>query len=456
MLNKALDLLRTLGWAIINFIYSLIDSLFDILKEINALDIVNSISNESMFRRLYSGIFAIALTLLALFSIYNFIKKIVDPDEGLSMEQIVKDVIKCGFLVIMSTFLFVQSSNLSINLSGYMANAFTSNNMSLADNMLVEYVSFSEAYKESDEFKNEDYKKSIRNDNFTKKKMYNDKFTTNSRWILPDEEEYKYEINWIMAIIIGGFFLYALFFSGMMLARRQIEFLFLFVISPIIFSTSVGVKERRSAVFQQLVSLILQGTVIMLIIGLTALLMKSIQGTIFFQNAPIKNMVIKSILYIGCATFLLTGSQVINRFVGGNVAANSGREQLMSMRHFGNVLSTGAVAGGLGAIGAGLVGAGAITSGVGNIGGNRAVSSVGKAITNFGKKISGNSPLGSAKSNLGNAIAKFGTGMQNKTPSSIGKTLRTSGYRNVGDAISTMDPTKNIYRRRYLRRKWCI
>lgn len=453
MLNKALDLLRTLGWAIINFIYSLIDSLFDILKEINALDIVNSISNESMFRRLYSGIFAIALTLLALFSIYNFIKKIVDPDEGLSMEQIVKDVIKCGFLVIMSTFLFVQSSNLSINLSGYMANAFTSNNMSLADNMLVEYVSFSEAYKESDEFKNEDYKKSIRNDNFTKKKMYNDKFTTNSRWILPDEEEYKYEINWIMAIIIGGFFLYALFFSGMMLARRQIEFLFLFVISPIIFSTSVGVKERRSAVFQQLVSLILQGTVIMLIIGLTALLMKSIQGTIFFQNAPIKNMVIKSILYIGCATFLLTGSQVINRFVGGNVAANSGREQLMSMRHFGNVLSTGAVAGGLGAIGAGLVGAGAITSGVGNIGGNRAVSSVGKAITNFGKKISGNSPLGSAKSNLGNAIAKFGTGMQNKTPSSIGKTLRTSGYRNVGDAISTMDPTKNIYRRRYLRRK---
>ena len=55
MLNKALDLLRTLGWAIVNFIYSLIDSLFDILKEINALDIVNSISNESMFRKLYSG-----------------------------------------------------------------------------------------------------------------------------------------------------------------------------------------------------------------------------------------------------------------------------------------------------------------------------------------------------------------------------------------------------------------
>lgn len=453
MLNKALDLLRTLGWAIVNFIYSLIDSLFDILKEINALDIVNSISNESIFRKLYSGIFAIALTLLALFSIYNFIKKIIDPDEGLSLEQIIKDIVKCGFLIIMSTFLFAQASNLSINLSGYMANAFTTNKMTLSDNMLIEYVSFSDAYKESDEFKNEDYKKSIKNDNFTKKKMYNDKFTTDERWILPDEEEYKYEINWIMAIIIGGFFLYALFFSGMMLARRQIEFLFLFVISPIIFSTSVGVKERRSALFQQLVSLILQGTVIMLIIGLTALLMKSIQGTIFFQNAPVKNMVIKSILYIGCATFLLTGSQVINRFVGGNVAANSGREQLMSMRHFGNALTTGAVAGGLASIGAGLVGAGAITSGAGNLGGNKVVSNVGKAISNFGKKISGDSKIGSARNNLGNAISKFGVGMQNRTPSSIGKTLRTSGYRNVGDAISTMDPTKNIYRRRYLRRK---
>jgi hypothetical protein len=325
--------------------------------------------------------------------------------------------------------------------------------MSLADNMLVEYISYTDAYKQSDEFKNEDIKKYIKNDNFTNKKMYNDKFVTNSRWILPDEEEYKYSINWIMSIIVGGFFLYALFFSGMMLARRQIEFLFLFVISPIIFGTSVGNKERRSAVFQQLVSLILQGAVVMLIIGLTALLMKSIQGTTFFNNAPIKNMVIKSILYIGCSTFLLTGSQVINRFVGGNVAANSGREQLMSMRHFGNVLGTGAVATGMAGIGAGLVGAGALTSGAGNLGGNKLVSNIGKAITNFGKNLSGSSKIGSTKSNIGNAIAKFGTSMQNKTPSSIGKTLRSTGYRNVGDAISTMDPTKNIYRRRYIRRQ---
>jgi len=451
MLNKALDLLRTLGWAIINFIYSLIDSLFDILKEINALDIVNTVSNQSMFKKLFSGIFAIALTLLALFSIWNFIKKIIDPEDAPEPIKIVKEIFKCGFLIMMSTFLFIQASNLSINFSGYTSTAFSSNDMTLGDNMLVEYISFSEAYKESDEFKNENYAKSIKDDTFTKKKMYNDKFTTNSRWILPDEEEYKYEINWIMAIIIGGFFLYALFFSGMMLARRQIEFLFLFVVSPIIFATSVGNKERRGAVFQHMASLILQGAVVMLIIGLTAFIVKSVQTTTFFNNTPIKNMVIKSILYIGCASFLLTGSQIINKFIGGNVAAAAGREQLMSMIGFGKAMKTGTVAGGLALSGGGLALGGAAMSGLGILGGNKAFESIGKSISNFGKKLGGSS--NSMKSGIGNAIAKFGTKVQDRTPSNLGHSVRSVGYRNIGDAISTLDPTKNIYRRRYTRRQ---
>ena len=56
MLMKALDLLRTIGWAIVHFIYSLIDSLYDIIKEINALDIVSSVSGDSIFKKLYTGI----------------------------------------------------------------------------------------------------------------------------------------------------------------------------------------------------------------------------------------------------------------------------------------------------------------------------------------------------------------------------------------------------------------
>lgn len=448
MLMKALDLLRTLGWGIVDFIYSLIDSLFDILKEINALDIVNSVSNESMFTKFYTGVMAIAVTVLGLFAIWSFVKKIMDPDEGLSMEQIVKEIIKCGLLVIMSTFLFVQSSNFSIKLSGYTSTIFTSNNVSIGDNMLTQYVSYTDAYKVSGDFKNEDYAKAIQNDTFTKKKMYKDKFVTDAHFILPDEKEYKYKINWIMAIIVGGFFLYALFFSGMMLARRQIEFLFLFVISPIIFATSVGNKQRRGAVIEQLVSLILQGAVVMLIIGLTALLMKSIQGTTFFTSTA-KDIVIKSILYIGCGTFLLTGSQVVNRFIGGNVSANSGREQLMSMMGFGQAMQTGAIAGGVGALGIAKVGAGATTSLAGKLGGNKLVDSIGKGISNFGRNVAGKHPVNSPMNKVGNAISRFGGGVQKHTPSAIGKNMRTSGYRNVGDAISTMSPTRNMYRRRY-------
>ena len=33
MLLKALDLLRVIGWGVISFIFSLIDSLFEIIKE---------------------------------------------------------------------------------------------------------------------------------------------------------------------------------------------------------------------------------------------------------------------------------------------------------------------------------------------------------------------------------------------------------------------------------------
>ena len=99
------------------------------------------------------------------------------------------------------------------------------------------------------------------------------------------KDGYKYEIDWLLSIIVGGFFLYSLFFCGMMLARRQIEFLFLFVISPIVFATSIGNKERRQAVVQQLVSLMLQGAVIMLIISLTAIVMGQINETTFFSNS---------------------------------------------------------------------------------------------------------------------------------------------------------------------------
>lgn len=451
---SALDLLRRIGWAIVDFIYGLIDTIFNILKELNLYDIVDSVANNTMFSNFHTGIIAIAITLLALFIIWRFVMKILEPDEGLSTQQIVMETFKCGLLVIMSVFLFTQANSFSAKLSGYTSSIFSNNNITISDTMLGMYVNHSDGYKESDEFKNENIEDNLKNDNFTKKRMYNDKYVTSSRWILPDKKEYKYDINWIMAVIVGGFFLYALFFSGMMLARRQIEFLFLFLISPIIFATSIGNKQRRSAVIEQLVSLMLQGAVVMLIISITIIVMQSINATTFFDNSTVKDMILKSLMFIGCGTFLLTGSQVINRFIGANVSANSGREQLMSLMSYGHAFSSATHIGGSAITGASAFGLGVATSAVGRVGGNKLINKVGNAIQKFGSKINnGGTTSNPIKSGIGNTIERFGGKVKNSTPSNLGKSMRRYGRDNMGEAVSSIMPQRNMYRRRYRTRE---
>lgn len=451
---SALDLLRRIGWAIVDFIYGLIDTIFNILKELNLYDIVDSVANNTMFSNFHTGIIAIAITLLALFIIWRFVMKILEPDEGLSTQQIVMETFKCGLLVIMSVFLFTQANSFSAKLSGYTSSIFSNNNITISDTMLGMYVNHSDGYKESDEFKNENIEANLKNDNFTKKRMYNDKYVTSSRWILPDKKEYKYDINWIMAVIVGGFFLYALFFSGMMLARRQIEFLFLFLISPIIFATSIGNKQRRSVVIEQLVSLMLQGAVVMLIISITIIVMQSINATTFFDNSTVKDMILKSLMFIGCGTFLLTGSQVINRFIGANVSANSGREQLMSLMSYGHAFSSATHIGGSAITGASAFGLGVATSAVGKVGGNKLINKVGNAIQKFGSKINnGGTTSNPIKSGIGNTIERFGGKVKNSTPSNLGKSMRRYGRDNMGEAVSSIMPQRNMYRRRYRTRE---
>ena len=449
---SALDLLRRLGWAIVNFIYNLIDTLFNILKELNLYDIVDSVSENTIFSNFHTGIIAIAVTLLGLFVIWRFVMKILDPDEGLSTGQILKEIFKCSILVIMSVFLFAQANSFSIKLSGYTSSLFSTNNTTISDSMLSMYVNHTEGYKASDEFKNEDIEANLKNDNFTKKRMYNDKYVTSSRWILPDEKDYKYDINWLMAIIVGGFFLYALFFSGMMLARRQIEFLFLFLISPVVFATSIGNKQRRSAVIEQLVSLILQGAVIMLIISITIIVMQAINNATFFNNSSINDMALKSLMFIGCGTFLLTGSQVINRFIGTNVSANSGREQLMSLMSYGHTFSTATHIGANAISGAGAFGLGVASSALGKVGGNSVVNKVGNAISRFGSNFRGGSDSAKPnpiKSGIGNTIENFGNKIKSGTPSNLGRSMRRYGKENMSEVIRTVMPQRNMYRNRY-------
>lgn len=471
MLLKALDLLRTIGWGVINFIFSLIDSLFEILKEMNAFNIIDSMAGNTIFKNLHSAVIVISITLFGLVVVWSFVKKMMDPDEGISSSQILKEVAKCGIFILLSTFLFAEVSTFSIQLSGFTANIFKDNNTELSNTMLGLYVDFSDGYKVSDnpDLNREKLDNAIADDTFTDAKKYNDKYVTNDKFILPDEEDYIYSINWIMAIIIGGFFLYALFFSGMMLARRQIEFLFLFLISPIVFATAVGNKQRRSAVIEQLVSLTLQAAVVMLIINITALIMTAVNNTVFFDNS-FQNIVIKSLMFIGCGSFLLTGSQVVNRFIGGNVSANSGREQMMSLMGFGQTMGTVASTSGLAVGGAGMFGLGAITKGIGTVstGGTKTVGSIGNKLSNFGNKISSGVNAGSMVAGIGNTISNFGGNMSsfankrlNKTNaeglsvpsgpnrlSRFGGRMMDSGKDSIQSAIDTIIPNRNMYRRR--------
>ena len=128
---KAYDFLRTIGWSIIDFIYGLIDNLFEILREINAYNLIDSISNNSVFKNFHSGIIIIALTLLGLFAIWKFVVKIIEPDTGLNTSGIVKEIIKCTALVVLSVLLFSQVSIFSIKLSGFTASMFDNKNLSL-------------------------------------------------------------------------------------------------------------------------------------------------------------------------------------------------------------------------------------------------------------------------------------------------------------------------------------
>ena len=384
MMTKVFDLLRSLGWYIIKFVYDLIDGLLEIIKKLNAFDIINSLSNNQVFKNFYTGVMAIAVTLFALFIVWKFVNKMLDPDEETSFKNIMTEIAKCGVLIMMSTFMFIQVSNFSITLSNYTGSMFESSTKSkMSDTMLSMYISYKDGYKNSDKFKEDkSINELVSNGSFDSDELYLSKYVTKSRIILSDDKDYKYEINWLMAIISGGFFLYSLFFAGIMLGRRQIEFLFLFSIASIVFATSVCNKQRRGAVIEQLVSLALQSAVVMLIVSLTVMVMQEINSTSFFTNT-FMNLTTKSLLYLGCATFILTGSQVINRFIGANVSAASGREQLMSLMGYGKMAGIGATLGAGATIGGTLLGAGLAMKG-GKAVGSQALSQAGLAIGTMG------------------------------------------------------------------------
>ena len=435
MMLKVYDLLRSLGWYIISFIYDLIDGLLKIIKQLNAFDIINTLSDNTTFRNLYTGVMAIAITLFALFIIWKFVNKLLDPDEENTFKNIFTEIIKCGVLIMMSTFLFVQVSNFSITLANYTGNIFeSSSNATMSDTMLTMFISYNDSYKNSEKFnETKSISELVKDGSFDSDELYLSKYVTKAKIIFADDKDYKYDINWIMAVICGGFFLYSLFFAGIMLGRRQIEFLFLFSIAPIVFATSVCNKQRRGAVIEQLVSLALQSAVVMLIVSLSVMVMQEINTTTFFTN-NFMNITTKSLLYIGCATFILTGSQVINRFIGANVSAASGREQLMSLMGYGKLAGIGATVGTGAAIGGGLLATGGAMK-VGKAVGSEALSKVGLALGSYGSVDSsgGQTPTRMQKfaNAMGTKMYMAGQGMRRNTASN-GKMSASDAFINAG------------------------
>ena len=114
---------------------------------------------------------------------------------------------------------------------------------------------------------------------------------------------------------------------------------------------------------------------------------QAINSTTFFSNSNFKDMALKSLMFVGCGTFLLTGSQVVNRFIGSNVSANSGREQLMSLMSYGHALSTATHIGGNAISGATSFELGVGASALGKVGGNKLVNSIGGASQRGGKNL---------------------------------------------------------------------
>lgn len=442
---KALDLLRNLGWGLIQLIYDLIDSIYNIILNINELDIIGTMAENNIFSNFYNSLIVISITIFGLFITWQFVKKVIEPDDGPTIFQITHEIFKCGILMLLSTMLFAHISMISINLSGYIGNMINNTEMTLGKEILVNYISYSEKYTSNKEFKNDNYKEMLKNGSFGKFEHYNDKFVLEKRFIISDEKGYKYDIEWVLLIIVGGFYLYSTGFSAIILAKRQLEFLFLFLISPIIFATSVCNKQRRQALLEQIVSLTLQSCVVMLIINISVLLCSQINNTTFFENS-FQNMTIKSVMYLGSAIFLLTGSQTINRFIGSNVSANSGREQLMSLMGYGKIAkSAGQAITGSGVMaGSGMLAAGnlalqksGIAAKTGRVA-NNLLNSMGTKISDFGRSfgsgiLADGSPIrpeGNFASrqlqNVGNSITKFGNNMSTKAEA------RNQNYEGIG------------------------
>ena len=490
---SVLDILRGLGMGIINIVFKTIDVLYDVAHSINSLNFIEMLKNvdNSPFTKIFNAFFILAFALLFLFAVWKLTFRILDADSNEQpLFELVKEIVKCGFLIFSVYLIFSTTINLGINLSNAIYNNFNISNSTIGDKMKTSYLSINEAcYKVSggdkvdaknvkdlkdklDGYSNTssantmaDFEKLIRNDTITASNVSDSgafSFRCNiyKPGIWNDSEDYAFNYNFLFGIIIGAIFLFAVGFSVLMLGKRQLELAFLMVISPLVIATSVGRKEQRSALYQQLASLVLQAGAIMLLIGLTSIMFNAIQNSADINKLNyFTKVVAQSVLYLGCAMMLMTGCTSLNRFIGENVSANSGRDMMMAMRGLGGGLAT-ATGLGIGAVGAtaGIAKGGfKIGKGIGQLakGGVQTTKGMYHGIASVNPKM--NSSV-SKKMNdkVGKGLAQMmkGSDLQqsgNPIARAYGRVLESRGEGNVKDATSKWDFSNDRYNVDYVR-----
>lgn len=496
-----LDILRSIGMGLVNIIFDTIDVLYNVAHKINSLNFIQMLENieNSPFTKIFNAFFILAFAVLFLFSVWKITFRIFDADENQdqTLFSLIKEIAKCGFLIFLVSLIFNQGISLGIGLSNAIYNNFTTSNSTIGDNMKSSYLTVNEnCYYNSG---NEDYHKDmdkVDEENVNKLKeqlsgyvsipssvdtvedfnslIRNGKLTATNitdsgafsstcqiykAGIWNDGEDYFFNYNWVFGILIGVIFLFAIGFSVIMLGRRQLEIAFLMLIAPLVFATSVGRKEQRSALYQQLVSLVLQAGALLLLIGLTSIMFNAIQNSSDINSLPyFTKIVAQSVLYLGCAMMLLTGSTTLNRFIGENVSANSGRDMMLAMRGmFGGIVGAGAL--GVGAIkSAKGITKGAIRSGKGIAQVSSGLKQMGEAgmLSVAGK----NSKLNDAVSKgmtdkLGKGLAQMMSGdmkQDSKSPlvRAYGKMQQASGEKSIKSLSNKWDFSSNALKSEYL------
>lgn len=454
-----LDILRSMGMGIINIIYSTIDVLYDVAYKINSLDFIQILKNidNSPFIKIFNSFIIISFALLFLFSAWKITFRIFDADEQeQSLSILIKEIFKCGFLIFLVSLIFTESINIGINLSNAIYKNFNNSNSTIGDTMKTAYLTVNEnCYYNSGEYKYhkdvekvdkqnvtdlkqqlngyanipnsintvEDFSNLIRNGTLTATNITDSgAFSLTCQIYKPgiwnDGADYFFSYNWVFGFIVGAVFLFAIGFSVILLGRRQLELAFLMLIAPLVFATSVGRKEQRSALYQQLASLVLQAGALLLLIGLTSIMFNAIQNSSDINSLPyFTKIVSQSVLYLGCAMMLLTGSTTLNRFIGENVSANSGRDSIMAMKGLiggivgGGVTAVGSIKG-VGQTGKGMLqmgdatrlGLASISNGSFN---NKTIKSMANKMSNAENKIQ----IAQEKQKMGNSIPTKLVGM---------------------------------------------